>query len=103
MTAALVPVSAHSALTSETTKATTLQLIGAAAILGFVTSLWAGYHYGPTGEDSNDYQLLAHNLVEGHGLSLAHQAPYEPSASRSPVFPVFLAGVYWMVGQSREH
>lgn len=74
----------------------------AIALLGLITSLWAGNSYAPSGEDSRDYVLLAHNLVAGNGLSLSQAAPFEPSASRAPVYPVFLGLVYSVAGDSRE-
>jgi hypothetical protein len=72
----------------------------AAAALGFLTSLWAGSFYAPTGDDSADYVLLAQNVSAGHGLSLSRAVPYEASAVRSPVYPLFLALVYRAGGDS---
>src|SRR5712692_7550936 len=73
-----------------------------AGVLGFVTCLWAGYFYAPGGEDSRDYIALARNVAAGNGLSLAQAAPFNPSASRAPVYPVFLGLIYSMLGESRE-
>jgi dolichol-phosphate mannosyltransferase len=71
-------------------------------VLGLVTSLWAGYFYAPGGEDSRDYVALARNVVAGNGLSLSKVAPFQPSASRAPVYPVFLGLIYSIAGESRE-
>src|SRR5689334_4388328 len=41
--------------------------------------------------DERTYMTLATNVAEGRGLPLATDAPYEPSAVRGPVYPLFLA------------
>src|SRR5262249_14885856 len=63
-------------------------------------SLWAGYYFSPTGDDSADYILLANNVAGGHGLSLSREAPFDPSAVRSPVYPVFLGLIFRVLGDS---
>ncbi len=44
--------------------------------------------------DSRGYQQIALNLLAGHGFSWSTSPPFEPNLYRTPVYPVFLAGVY---------
>lgn len=55
------------------------------------------YSYG-LGADGSDYVNEAHNLVEGRGFSRANAEPYTPDAIRTPLYPLFLAGVYVLTG-----
>ena len=43
--------------------------------------------------DERTYVTLTTNLLAGHGLSLAQGAPFTPSTVRTPVYPLFLAGL----------
>lgn len=45
------------------------------------------------GEDSEEYHLLATNLLDGHGFSREKTAPFTPTAFREPGYPVFVAAV----------
>ena len=54
----------------------------------------------PQGADAGDYRRLAENLLAGRGFTLSAAPPYEPSARRAPVYPVFLAAVYTVAGRS---
>ncbi|MBN1262546.1 MAG: glycosyltransferase family 39 protein, partial [Anaerolineae bacterium] len=44
--------------------------------------------------DAEGYHLLARNLVAGHGLSMAWEAPFCPDSLRTPLYPLFLAVIY---------
>jgi hypothetical protein len=44
-----------------------------------------------TGGDAAQYLVLAHNLADGHGFSLAANAPYGPSDFRMPGYPALVA------------
>lgn len=54
---------------------------------------------GPLETDAIDYDTLGWNLAQGHGYT--HQAG-EPTAFRPPVYPLFLAGVYYAAGHDLE-
>jgi 4-amino-4-deoxy-L-arabinose transferase-like glycosyltransferase len=56
----------------------------------------------PQGADAGDYRRLAGNLLEGRGFTLSAAPPYEPSARRAPVYPVFLAAVYAVAGRTDQ-
>lgn len=45
--------------------------------------------------DASGYHLLAENLLQGNGLSFDGRTL---SSFRMPGYPVFLAGVYWLLG-----
>ena len=49
-------------------------------------------------EDSRQFHVLAKNLAEFGTLSLEREAPYYPSARRTPLYPMLLAGVYAVAG-----
>ena len=42
------------------------------------------------------YKPLAVNLMAGHGFSMDLAPPYHPSVFRTPIYPLFLAGIYWL-------
>ncbi|HUM38042.1 MAG TPA: hypothetical protein PLQ85_14315, partial [Anaerolineae bacterium] len=42
--------------------------------------------------DAEGYHLLARNLLAGNGLALSWEAPFCPTALRTPLYPLFLAG-----------
>lgn len=44
---------------------------------------------------------MAVNVVRGNGLSLQEEAPFEQTFFREPGYPLFLAGVYWVVNLFR--
>jgi 4-amino-4-deoxy-L-arabinose transferase-like glycosyltransferase len=50
------------------------------------------------GTDSREYDLMARNLVDGHGLSLASQEPYLPTLYREPGYPVLVGVLYRAFG-----
>lgn len=50
--------------------------------------------------DSKGYILLAQNLLDHRVFSLADAPPYAPESFRSPGYPVFLAGLFALVGTS---
>ncbi len=54
------------------------------------------------GTDSAEYHLLAANLVDGHGFSRAHQAPYLPTNFREPGYSSLVAAVYAVSNQSSD-
>ena len=68
--------------------------------VGLVVALWAGSWAAPTGDDTRKYDVLARNVIAGNGLSASIAPPFEPSAARAPVYPLFLAAVYGTVGFS---
>lgn len=49
--------------------------------------------------DSNSYHKIAQNLISGNGYSNCDAAPYHKDIEITPVYPVFLAGVYKVFGQ----
>lgn len=48
--------------------------------------------------DAEGYHLLARNLLAGNGLALSWEAPFCPTALRTPLYPLFLAGTYRLLG-----
>ena len=50
------------------------------------------------GNDFIEYWTLASNVTEGHGFSLRSSEPFEPSALRTPGYPLFLAISYALTG-----
>jgi 4-amino-4-deoxy-L-arabinose transferase-like glycosyltransferase len=53
--------------------------------------------------DESDYYLIAWNLSSGRGFSQSRpEDPAEPTAYRSPLYPVILAGLFRFVGPDPE-
>lgn len=48
--------------------------------------------------DPRGYQQLAVNLVTGHGFSIDANAPYLSNLLRTPLYPSFVAVVYFLLG-----
>ena len=48
--------------------------------------------------DAEGYHLIARNLLAGHGFSMVWEAPFCPTALRTPLYPLFLAGAYRILG-----
>ncbi len=48
--------------------------------------------------DAVGYDRLAINLAEGRGFSRAESEPYRPDNFRTPIYPLFLAAVYSLLG-----
>lgn len=48
--------------------------------------------------DSTEYDRLGWNLVAHGQYSLSEAAPWTPDLTRTPVFPLFVACCYWLVG-----
>jgi 4-amino-4-deoxy-L-arabinose transferase-like glycosyltransferase len=67
-----------------------------------VSGLFLFYTYGRVlMGDEAQYETLGWNLTVGHGYSLSLSAPYEPTAIREPVYPLFIALIYKIFG--RQH
>jgi 4-amino-4-deoxy-L-arabinose transferase-like glycosyltransferase len=52
--------------------------------------------------DGVGYELLARNMIEGHGFSMSAELPYPPDMLRTPGYPLFMAGIYLAVGYRPE-
>ena len=50
------------------------------------------------GTDSVQYDLLARNLLAGHGFTLESEPPYVPTLFREPGYPALVAVLYWLQG-----
>jgi 4-amino-4-deoxy-L-arabinose transferase-like glycosyltransferase len=50
--------------------------------------------------DARGYDLLARNLVGGHGFSMRDAPPFAPDGLRVPLYPLFVAGLYELAGQN---
>ena len=48
--------------------------------------------------DTYGYDLLAVNLIEGNGFSIHQNPPFLPDTNRTPIYPFFLAFIYWLFG-----
>lgn len=55
------------------------------------------YSFEPK-EDSRQYHVFAKNLVENRILSLDTEAPFKPSARRTPGYPLFITLIYSLFG-----
>ena len=60
------------------------------------------YPFPPLAKDDSVYDILAVNMLEGHGFSMSPTPPYEPMAARAPGYPAFLAGVYAVAGHNPD-
>lgn len=54
--------------------------------------------HSPDGGDAPVYLSLAHNLLEHHVFSLDAAPPFQPSAYREPLYPLFLAALTKIFG-----
>lgn len=75
----------------------------ASALVIFLLALAARVTYNLTlaanyipSSDALEYHQLARNLLQWHCYCLF--APGQPTTYRPPLFPLFLAGVYWLTG-----
>ncbi|MGC9358475.1 MAG: ArnT family glycosyltransferase, partial [Anaerolineae bacterium] len=48
--------------------------------------------------DAEGYHLLACNLLAGRGFSMVKDPPFCPASVRVPLYPLFLAGTYGVLG-----
>jgi 4-amino-4-deoxy-L-arabinose transferase-like glycosyltransferase len=48
--------------------------------------------------DAKGYDLLARNLLAGHGFSLQDASPYQPDGLRAPLYPIFVSTIYTLAG-----
>jgi 4-amino-4-deoxy-L-arabinose transferase-like glycosyltransferase len=62
-------------------------------------ALGAGSLFPPPGDDSVVYGALARNLLDGRGFAISAEHPASPTASRSPGYPIFLAGLFRVFGE----
>ncbi|MBD3286387.1 hypothetical protein GF359_07520 [candidate division WOR-3 bacterium] len=76
--------------------------LGAALILHFAVILPAFRHVSQlfTWPDAVCYERLSVNVLEGNGYSTAASTPYLPNSSMVPGYPLFIAGVYSIFGNS---
>jgi hypothetical protein len=64
--------------------------------------------FDPASPNAMEHQGLATSLLLGDGFAFNEAAGYtehgiyEPSSVQSPVYPLFLAGLYWTLGTSSE-
>jgi len=81
--------------------ATVLIMVGVLIRLG----LWLRVSQSPPlllQGDGRGYEQLARNVIEGHGFSLDSAPPYTPDMTRTPVYPLFITGIYLAVGYRPE-
>ncbi len=52
--------------------------------------------------DPEGFHLLAVNLLDGNGFAIGWEPPFCPTAVRTPLYPLFLAGVYTVLGRMPE-
>ncbi len=48
--------------------------------------------------DAEGYHLLAVNMLAGHGFAIGWEAPFCPTTVRTPLYPLFVAGIYAIAG-----
>ncbi len=51
-------------------------------------------------DDAHQYDIMALNILQGHGFSQKESAPFEPTICRTPIYPFFLASVFGVFGHS---
>lgn len=51
-------------------------------------------------DDAHAYDVMASNIIKGNGFSGEENPPYKPVIVRTPVYPLFLAGIYAVFGQA---
>ncbi len=57
--------------------------------------------HDPLNSDAAQYDLIARNLASGHGFSAQYpQFATHETAFRPPLYPMLLAGAYWVFGAS---
>ncbi|MBN1873847.1 MAG: glycosyltransferase family 39 protein [Anaerolineae bacterium] len=63
-------------------------------------ALWIAYYpaYPIEPVDAEGFHLLAQNLLGGNGFAIAWEAPFCPTAIRTPLYPLFVAGGYSLLG-----
>ncbi len=74
-------------------------------VVGLANGLWWTRHKHERwypGQDSDEYHLLAVNLLEGHGYSRDREPPFRPTRYREPGYPVFLAGILGATGRNDQ-
>ncbi|HLI73316.1 MAG TPA: glycosyltransferase family 39 protein, partial [Acidimicrobiales bacterium] len=70
----------------------------AAFVIRVIVVLSQPFHLA-AGSDAADYQRLAVSLATGHGWGVSHYAPAGgPTALRAPLYPLFVAGIYKVIG-----
>jgi hypothetical protein len=52
--------------------------------------------------DAEGFHLLAVNLLERNGFAIGWAPPFCPTAVRTPIYPLFLTGVYTLIGRAPE-
>ncbi len=50
--------------------------------------------------DSYNYENIAINIIQHHGFSGETESPFTPNLYRTPVYPMLMAGVYSLTGNS---
>jgi len=63
-----------------------------------VTLIQSGNALG--GDAGLRYDPIARNLASGNGFSISAQAPYLPDGFDQPLYPLFIASVYWLFDYS---
>ncbi len=82
-----------------------LPAVGVLLLALVVRAAWlARFPTEPAGLiDAEGFHLLAINLLDGRGFTMAWEAPFCPAAVRPPAYPLFLAGVYALLGEVPAH
>ncbi|MGC9467492.1 MAG: hypothetical protein ACP5HS_02780 [Anaerolineae bacterium] len=52
--------------------------------------------------DAEGFHLLSVNMLDGNGFAIGWEAPFCPTAIRTPLYPLFLAGVYGVFGRNKR-
>jgi len=50
--------------------------------------------------DAEGYHLLAANVIAGRGFAIGWEAPFCPTTVRTPLYPLFVAGIYALMGHN---
>ena len=74
-------------------------------VCGLVRAAWlARFPADPTGPvDAEGFHLLAVNMLAGRGFAIGWAPPFCPTAIRPPLYPLFLAGSYVLLGAAPAH
>jgi len=71
----------------------------------FVRVVWlSSFPTEPTAPvDAEGFHLLAVNMLDDKGFAIGWDRPFCPTAVRTPLYPLFVAGVYSLLGRDPQH
>jgi len=84
----------------------TKKILFAIFIFALFLRLYAVFNYEaadrPLVSDAKAYDVLAVNFMSGEGFSMHTEGVRIPTSKRGPVYPLFLAGIYFVFGHTYD-